>query len=199
MSLFRRVRPVPTRMLDADLEAPPDRGLQNTLESDVAFRIWYERCAPRVYAYLMTRCGSANLAEELTQAVFVEAVRRPDTFDGRADPVPWLCGIARHRLAAHYRERARADRWSMGGDIRPIAAASHDAAWQAADLQTRIRFALDALPVLQRAALILRYLDDLPVRAVARNLHRSEAATESLLRRARERFEREFRGTDDAD
>jgi RNA polymerase sigma-70 factor (ECF subfamily) len=36
-----------------------------------------------------------------------------------------------------------------------------------------------------RTALVLRYVDDLPVREVARAMRRSEHATESLLARAR--------------
>jgi RNA polymerase sigma-70 factor (ECF subfamily) len=181
----------------------PGVPLSAIVADDLAFRAWYERTAPRVYAYLMSRCGSDELAEELLQAVFVEVLRRPDTYDGRTDVVPWLIGIARHRLARHYRELARAGHWARDASIRPIdvathEAAGHDAGWQAADLQGRIRYALEAIPVLQRAALVLRFMDDLSVREVARHLHRGEDATESLLRRARDRFEREFRGDDDA-
>jgi RNA polymerase sigma-70 factor (ECF subfamily) len=150
-----------------------------------------------VYAYLVSRCGSATLAEELTQTVFIEAIRNPGSFDGRADAVPWLCGIARHRLARYHRERVRSERWSTSGAVRPTDADAPDAAWQAGDLRARIRFALDALPALQRSALILRYLDDLSVRDVARHLGRSEAATESLLRRGREGFTRTFGAGDD--
>jgi DNA-directed RNA polymerase specialized sigma24 family protein len=40
--------------------------------------------------------------------------------------------------------------------------------------------------------LILRYVDDLPVREVARLLSRNEGAVESLLSRGRERLRREY-------
>jgi RNA polymerase sigma-70 factor (ECF subfamily) len=199
MSLLGRVRAASAPLSAA--AADPDAGrLRSIVDDDIAFRAWYDRSAPRVFSYLMARLGSSALAEELTQAVFVEAVRRPGTFDGREDAVPWLIGIARHRLARHFRDHARLNRWATEAVVRPIdAVAPDDVVWQAADLRGRIRFALDRLPTLQRAALILRYMDDLPVRQVGRRLGRSEAATESLLRRARERFEREYRGADDAD
>ena len=51
---------------------------------------------------------------------------------------------------------------------------------------------LNALPALQRAALGLRYLDDLPVPEVARLLGRSVHATESLLVRGREGLRRHY-------
>ncbi len=177
--------------------------LSDVVANDHAFRRWYDVHAPHVYAYLLTRCGSRTLAEELVQAVFVEVVRNPTTFDGRSDALPWLVGIARHRLARHYREQTRFTIRFGEPAVRPIDVGDDDArsahAWQAAELQARIRFALDALPPLQRAALILRFMDDLPVREVARHLHRRENATESLIRRARERFERAFGRFDDGD
>ena len=51
---------------------------------------------------------------------------------------------------------------------------------------------LAALPALQRAAVGLRYLDDLAVPEVARLLDRSVHATESLLARGREGLRRHY-------
>ncbi len=50
-----------------------------------------------------------------------------------------------------------------------------------------------------RAVLTLRYMDDLPVAEVARQLSRSERSIESLLARARVAFRTEYaREADDA-
>ena len=55
------------------------------------------RVLPRVYGYLYARCGhDPDLAEELTQETFVEAIRDRRGFAGRADAVTWLCAIGRH-------------------------------------------------------------------------------------------------------
>jgi RNA polymerase sigma-70 factor (ECF subfamily) len=48
--------------------------------------------------------------------------------------------------------------------------------------------ALRQLPDIERTALVLRYLDDLSVRDVAKLLGRSVDATDALIRRAKERF-----------
>jgi RNA polymerase sigma factor (sigma-70 family) len=50
--------------------------------------------------------------------------------------------------------------------------------------------AVRRLPAAQRAAITLRYIDDLPVREVAALLGRSEGAVESLLSRGRETLRR---------
>jgi RNA polymerase sigma-70 factor (ECF subfamily) len=182
-------------LTDTETRARP-RGLAAIVEDDAAFRQWYERCAPRVYAYVLSRSGSASLAEEITQAVFVEAVRRPWTYDGREDAVPWLCGIARHQLARHFRRGSRQLPWMTTPAVREIDVPG-DAAWRSVEARDRIRVALGTLPSLQRAALIFRFLDGLSVREVAQLLHRTEDATESLLRRARENFSRAYRETSD--
>jgi RNA polymerase sigma-70 factor (ECF subfamily) len=48
--------------------------------------------------------------------------------------------------------------------------------------------AFAVLPPLQRAVLVLHYMDHLPVRDVARCIGKSEAATGSLLARGRGAF-----------
>ena len=56
----------------------------------------------------------------------------------------------------------------------------------------RLAVVLSRLPAAQRAAVVLRYLDDLSVRDVARLMGRSEKAIESLLSRGREALRRSY-------
>ena len=160
--------------------------LDGLLRDEAAFRAWYDATLPRVYGYLLLRTGRDHqVAEDLTQETFAEFVRSRHRYDGRTDLVPWIIGIARHRLADHYRRAERRQRSLLRFVTererpQPIFERSGDP----------ILEALDALPPAQRAAVVLRYVDDLPVREVARLLHRSESATESLLSRARDSLRR---------
>lgn len=164
----------------------------NTIMADqAAFRVWYELALPRVYRYLLARCGGdADLAEELTQQTFVEGIRRPASFDGRSDAVTWLCGIGRHKLVDHYRKASRdtarqqriVSEWSAG----------QSQGWSQHELRSGIETALAKLPGEQRIVMILRYLDQMPVREIASTIGRSEKATESLLSRARDAFRRAY-------
>ncbi len=95
--------------------------LRLALASDRAFEAWYQRTLPRVYAYLFSRCGNdATLAEELSQQTFIAAVDQRSRFDGRSDTVTWLCGIARHKLADHFRAIEREERRQMRLEVRQI-------------------------------------------------------------------------------
>lgn len=162
--------------------------------NEPAFRAWYERSLPRVYAYLFHRCGrNAELAEELTQQAFVEAVRSRWRFRGRSDATTWVVGIARHRLVDHFRRTERDAR-----RLDALAAAEFERAIvplpsSAAEAPDGIDDALAVLPALQRAVLILHYMDQLSVRDVAHAIGKSEAATASLLARGRDAFRHAYR------
>ncbi|MGH9194929.1 MAG: RNA polymerase sigma factor, partial [Acidimicrobiia bacterium] len=57
--------------------------------------------------------------------------------------------------------------------------------------------ALERLPGNQRSAMVLRYFDDLTVPEIAKAMHKSIHAVESLLARGRESFKRLYLESDD--
>lgn len=158
------------------------------LEDPAAFRVFYGEALPIVYSFLYHRVGGRRVvAEDLTQETFTAAVREIKAGTRVDTPVPWVMGIARHKLLDHYRREEREERRlalafsaaTEESEVDPAAASSEEA--------------LDALARIaasQRAALALRYLDGLSVPEVAHALSRSVRATESLLARGRISFRR---------
>jgi RNA polymerase sigma-70 factor, ECF subfamily len=157
----------------------------------------YRRALPQVYGYLLPRCGSAAVAEDLTAETFMAAVAAVRQGGAPELTVAWLVGVARHKLVDHWRRAARQQR------ALALAQPSADAAddpWEEWLDAEAAHAALARLPAQQRAALTLRYLDGLPVAAVAEHLGRSLHATETLLVRARAALRRAYRegeGDDD--
>lgn len=169
--------------------------LQLALADDRAFETWHRHTFPRVYSYMVSRCiGDIGLAEELTQQTFIAAIDQRSRFDGRSDVVTWLCGIARHKLADHFRSVEREERRQMRMEINRIDLPAHGGHEIEVEDRTLIAEALHALPANQRAVLVFVVLDDLPVAEAARLLGRTRGATESLLFRARENFRRAYAG-----
>ncbi len=149
----------------------------------------YDVALPHVYGYLLARCGRAALAEDLTADTFlaaVDAVRRNDMV---SLSIPWLIGVARHKLVDHWRGQARDDRRlrAMIDDAPPP-----EDPWDVQLDQVRARETLERLAPHHRAALTLRYVDDLSVPNVAALLGRTVHATEALLVRARTAFRRAY-------
>jgi RNA polymerase sigma-70 factor (ECF subfamily) len=144
----------------------------------------YERALPQVYGYLMSRCGQRSIAEDLTSETFLAAARQQPE---ESVSVAWLIGVARHKLADHWRRQAREERV-----LRVVDSATDDShdPWESHLDVLRARQVLGMLAPQHRAALTLRYLDGLSVPEVASILGRTVGATEALLVRAR----RELRG-----
>lgn len=55
----------------------------------------YEQHARQVYRYLFSLCGQKELAEELTQETFCQALKNLGSFRGECTPQVWLCAIAK--------------------------------------------------------------------------------------------------------
>lgn len=153
-----------------------------------AFRSWYDDAVGRVYGYLFGRSGGdIEVAEEITQQTFLQAIRHWQTFDGRSDAITWLCSIARNKLIDHYRERDRQRRRHLQLVVQQIGPDRPGPDREVGDRDAVVS-ALRQLPDTERTALVLRYVDDLSVREVAGLLGRTVDGTDALIRRAKERF-----------
>jgi RNA polymerase sigma-70 factor (ECF subfamily) len=154
----------------------------------------YGEALPAVYGYLVRRSGSVELAEDLTSATFLaaaDAVRRGGVDDLS---VPWLVGVARHKLVDHWRHQAvveRSLRLLDGGADDPV-----DPMDEIVDADAARQVLLTLAPD-HRTVLTLRYVDDLSVPETADLIGRSVHATESLLARARRAFRDAMEGDGD--
>ena len=58
----------------------------------------YQQHAQTVYRFLLTHTRDTDLAEELTQETFYQAIRSSDRFDESCKVSTWLCAIAKRVL-----------------------------------------------------------------------------------------------------
>jgi len=173
----------------------PERSDDRAHEAGAALLALYDRALPEVYGYLLSRCGGQPpVAQDLTGETFLAAVKAVQS-GAPPDPMTtaWLVGVARHKLADHWRRLAREER-----KLAAVADVDDDPddPWDVRLDALRARATLAELAPQHRAALTLRYVDDLPVTEVATLLGRSVHATEALLSRAKASFRRAY-GADD--
>jgi RNA polymerase sigma-70 factor (ECF subfamily) len=157
----------------------------------------YDWALPQVYGYVLPRCGSVTVAEDVTAETFMAAVVALEQHAAPAPTVAWLIGIARHKLVDHWRRSEREQRNLE--DVGDTSSAVDDPWREVVDVYA-VHVALAKLSAPQRTALTLRYLDGLPVAEVADCVGRSLHATETLLVRARVALRRVYlreRGHDD--
>jgi RNA polymerase sigma-70 factor (ECF subfamily) len=183
-----------TEVTRATVKCMDDPG-ERTEAADAVVAL-YRSALPKVYGYLLPRCGSVSLAEDLTSETFLAAIRACRTGGMAEVSMPWLVGVARHKLVDYWRKREREERTLTAVEASEPEVDDPWDAW----LDTETAYAaLARLSPIQRAALTLRYLDGLPVALVAEHLGRSVHATETLLVRSRGAFRRYYGARDTGD
>lgn len=134
---------------------------------------------------MLSRSGNSALAEDLTAETFMAAAAAVCNGSAPTPTTGWLTGVARHKLADHWRRVEReqhALRLVHAGEV------FEDDPWDARLDVIRAREVLAGLRPQHRAALTLRHVDGLSVPEVAAHLGRTVHATEALLSRARASF-----------
>ncbi|KMO74440.1 RNA polymerase subunit sigma-24 [Mycolicibacterium chubuense] len=149
----------------------------------------YDEALPAVYGYFVRRCGDRGTAEDLTSETFLAAM------DAARKPTPppvtvrWLIGVARHKLADHYRRGH--GRFTVSVAEAPEPADPPDE-WDAELDRIVAQQVLARLNEQHRTVLALRYMDDCSVGECAELMGRTVHATEALLVRARRAFRENY-------
>ena len=162
-----------------------ERSLIEAAQADPArFLELYDRHVDRVYAYVSRRAGSRAAAEDLTSAVFEQALTKLSSFEWRGVPfAAWLFRIAAHALADHWR-RGERDSYDPPPDVPDER--------EHLDLERRVSLfqLVDRLPDAQRQVIQMRFVEGRSIRDVAVALDRSEGAVKQLQLRALENLRR---------
>jgi len=139
--------------------------------------------------------GNADDACDVTQEAFVRAWRNIGSFRVGEPMAPWLYRMTVNVCRDIARKRPAHDELDPNA-VEPAAGPERSA--RSAEERRILQAALRRLPEKERAALVLRDLEGLPTREVARILRSSEATVRSQVSSARlrilkltERFRRE--------
>jgi RNA polymerase sigma-70 factor (ECF subfamily) len=141
--------------------------------------------------------GRHDLAEDLTQDVFLKLYKSLDTFDRRANFQTWLISVSRNLCIDHYRsvrkEREMVNRDVDAGDLSPV---SHDTAvdvrLEQRDRVVLLRHALDRLAPTLRTAVMLRDIQELSYQEIADQLRLPEGTVKSRINRGRTELARQI-------
>ncbi len=148
-----------------------------------------------VYGYVSQRLAPrADLVEDLVQQVFLVALQKLDTFEGKSSVLGWLLGIARHKVEDLYRARLREpepisdiDDASKSG---LVALPEFDDLIDKARAQEKTQRILARLPEAYGLVLLWRYWEEHSTKEMAVQTGKTEKAMERLLARARAHFRR---------
>lgn len=153
----------------------------------------YERYLPSVWRYVYSRLGGDEAASrDVVSETFLAMVQNIGRLDAPpANVAKWLTGVARHKLADHWR---RPDAQVSARDTElPERQVDPSEAMDASEMRQAVGQAMDRMDDLQRLALEWKYLDGLTVREMAARLGRTEKAIEGILNRARVAFRAQYK------
>jgi RNA polymerase sigma-70 factor, ECF subfamily len=148
----------------------------------------YDEALPVVYGYFVRRCGDRGAAEDLTSETFLAAAEQARHAE-REIGIPWLLGVARHKLADHYRRRTGRRAVPVAELPEPVDSADD---WDAELDRLVAESVLARLAEPHRTVLVLRYMDDCTVNECAELIGRTVHATEALLVRAKRAFRQHY-------
>ncbi|WP_329141062.1 RNA polymerase sigma factor [Streptomyces sp. NBC_00670] len=129
-----------------------------------AFAALYRHYHPFVLSYVLQRVGrDRQLAEDLTADVFLRALSKISLFSWTGKPLrTWLCTIARHRIADHYKV-CSTSRTTAVAEITDVADTADISALAAEDsvmatlTEQALRVAVAQLCENQRLVLVCRF------------------------------------------
>jgi RNA polymerase sigma-70 factor (ECF subfamily) len=173
---------------------------------EAAFRELFDRFFPRLYRFALARVGGdAEVAQDVVQQTFCNAIERLDGYRGEAALYTWFCQICRNAVADHFRRTGRGaarvvlleDQPNARAILESLAAPAADepdAGVLREQVHRIVEATLDALPGRYGDALEWKYVDGLSVQEIADRLRLGPKAAESLLARARESFREAIAG-----
>lgn len=150
--------------------------------NDQAWEKMYDAYYMRVYSFTMTLCGDQNLAEDVTQETFSQAMSKSASFRNESDEVTWLCAIARNLFLDEKRRQTRTEQ--MPEEI-PSKEKTPEQLTMDRDSSFRIHMALHALDEPYREAFELRVFGELSFREIGTIFGKTENWARVTYHRAR--------------
>ncbi len=145
-----------------------------------AFAQLYEEYFDRIYRYIVFKIGDEMEAEDMTQQVFLKALRSISSFRWKGVSFSaWLFRIAHNQVVDYLRRRAKRvavplNESIVSGDDDPQKVTE-----QRADIE-QVLSAAKHLTKAQREVVSLRFAGDLSIAEVARVMGRSVGAVKAL-------------------
>jgi len=147
----------------------------------------------RIFLQIFRIVGNVDDAQDLTQETFIKALQRQDQIKDLDKAAHWLSRIATNTALDFLRRHGRlatTDIAELSEPLRTEPEQSPERLLLRAEQNTYLQDGLRTLSERERTALVLRDVDDLPGKEVARLMNCSEATVRSHIANARIKFRR---------
>lgn len=145
-----------------------------------AFAQLYEEYFDKIYRYVVIRIGNKAEAEDLTQQVFLNALRSISSFKWKGVPFSaWLYRIAHNLVVDFLRKRAKHTTDSLDGSEAVSGSNPQLEVERKVDIE-RLLLATQRLTKLQHEVISLRFSGELSIAEAAKIMGKSQGAVKAL-------------------
>lgn len=169
--------------------APMSDLLDSALTSQHAQDRFVSENLRRIFLQIYRMVGNVADAQDLTQETFIKALSRKDQIKDDQKAAHWLSRIATNTALDFLRRHGRVSFCEMEMAPERHCESPEDILLRS-EHQDYLQRGLDTLSPRERAALVLRDVEDLPAEEVARQLSCSKATVRSHIANARVKFRR---------
>ena len=147
-----------------------------------AFSQLYEAFFDRVYRYMLARVGSPTEAEDLTQEVFLKAMRAIKGYQFRGSPfAAWLFRIAHNVLVDRHRQNRGPNNSVALEDAEPVSSGENVAEEALRSISfEQVQVAMTKLTDLQREVVLCRFVAELSLAETAEAMNRDVNTVKAL-------------------
>ncbi len=167
--------------------------IRGSLQGDAkAFRVLVNRYLPLVYNYSYRLSGSAEIAEEVSQEVFVKVYQHLKRFDQSKPLKPWLLRITSNATISILRKQSRVVSLNTSLDAlvdegkEPTIIEEHQAEMRVSNEQ--LFSAMAKIDPKYRQALLLRYSEEQTYEEIAETMNIPLNTVRTWLRRGRDKL-----------
>jgi RNA polymerase sigma-70 factor (ECF subfamily) len=160
---------------------------------EAAFLLLYERHRTAVFRFACRMLGCARRAEDVTQECFLSILKRPDAFRAeQASLRTYLCAIVRNLSLKQLRKMGQETLMDEVPESSVPVPTAEDPLRRVLDEEAAeaVRAAVEALPPLQREAIVLFEYEEMSLLEIAAVCESDVGTVKSRLHRARERLHR---------
>ncbi len=152
----------------------------------------YKQYASFVYKFLLSKVHDSDIAEEVTQETFYQAIRTVHKYDGSCSVSTWLCSIAKNQLAAYWRKHPQTEDVEETDLITGSAESEVMASIEKVELLKK----LHECPEPMREILYLRIFGNLSFKEIGEVFGKSENWARVTFYRSKEKLRKEVLDND---
>ena len=146
----------------------------------------------RIYLFLLKLCGSRDLAEDLTQETFYQAIISLHRFSGESDMFTYIASIAKHTYYKHLRKNKQRIGDISLNDIAELLPGGEDSdplyMVEKAGEALSVRSSIDRLPAKYRDVVLYRVYAGMSFAQTAAALGITENSAKVIFYRAKKKL-----------